>query len=137
MRPVAQLGISTAQDINEIYLKLQLDWEDCFHSQAGFPGRQLLYMWVPVKDTIEEVWRFVEYGLRGPLRSFLAARIRNQWQRTGSCCVRCARPVTWERIHQPHFMCTSSQAHALSVSFSRWKGYCWLVGWLALCFNKS
>ena len=47
--------------MNGIHLKLQLDWEDCFHSDAGFSGRELLYIRIAVKYTIDEVWPFVEY----------------------------------------------------------------------------
>lgn len=44
--------------MNGIHLKLQLDWEDCFHSDAGFS-----YIRIPVKYTIDEVWPFVDIEL--------------------------------------------------------------------------
>lgn len=132
-----QLGTSTTYGINGIHLKLQLDWEDCSHSDAGFSGRELLYIWIPVKYTTEEVWPFVEYWLVRPWGSFLPVQIRNQWQRTGSFCVRCARLVTPGRIHQKHFMCYSSQTYDLPASYSRWRGYRLLVGWFCVLIKAG
>lgn len=132
MRLVAQLRTSTAWDLDGIYLKLWLDCEDSFSQWCRLSWKTVTIYRIPVKDAREEVWPFVEYWLRRPARSFLSAQIRNQRQRAGSHCVRCARLVAQGRSPN-HSSCV------LNLMNSQWAlaGEKVIVCWLVLCFNGS